>query len=69
MGIDAMIAQAIIELLQRGVVLQTLAELTKAVSNTLGIRVSKRSVAKALRRNRHRITFEFGQFELSLRFR
>jgi hypothetical protein len=69
MGIDALITQAIIELLERGIVLRTLKELARAVSNTLGVRVSERSVAKALRRNRHRITFEFGQFELTFHFR
>jgi len=69
MGIDAMITQAVIELLERGIALKTIKELTRAVSNTLGIRVSERSVAKALRRNRHRITFEFGQFELTFHFR
>ena len=66
---DAMITKAIIELLEAGIVLRTLKELTRAVSNTLGIRVSERSVAKALRRNRHRITFEFGQFELTFHLR
>ena len=69
MGPDAMITQAIIELLERGIVLSTLKHLAAAVSNTLGVRVSERSVAKALRRNRHRITFEFGQFALTLSFR
>jgi len=69
MGIDAMITQAIIELLERGIVLSTLKELTEVVSNTLGVRVSPRAVAKALRRNRHRITFEFGQFELTFHLR
>lgn len=66
---DAMITAAIIELLERSVEIRTLQELTKAVSNSLGVRVKTRQVRNALKRNRHRITFKFGRFELSIRLR
>lgn len=64
MPIDAMITAAIIELLEHGAEIHTIQELTGAVSNVLGIRVTTRQVTNALNRNRHRITFEFGRFEL-----
>jgi len=63
MPIDAMITAAIIELLERSIEIRTIQELTKAVSNSLGARVTTRQVMNALKRNRHRITFEFGRFD------
>lgn len=67
MPIDAMITAAIIDLLERGIEIRTLQELTKAVSNTLGVRVTTRKVRNALHRNRHRITFEYGRLELTIK--
>lgn len=67
MPIDAMITAAIIELLERSIEIRTLQELTKAVSNTLDVRVTTRQVRNALNRNRHRITFEYGRFELTIK--
>lgn len=68
MPIDAIITAAIIEFLERGVEIRTIQELTRAVSNVLGVRVTTRQVTNSLNRNRHRITFEFGRFELSVKF-
>lgn len=69
MAIDAMITATIIELLEKGIVIRTMTELVKVVSNMLDVRVSDRQIRKALNRNRHRITFEAGQFELTIGFR
>ncbi len=68
MPIDAMITATIIELIEHGVEIRTIAELTKAVSKILGIKVNTRSVNNALKRNRHRITYDNGIFSLSIRF-
>jgi len=67
MPIDAMITAAISELLERSIEISTLQELKKAVSNTLGVRVTTRQVKNALNRNRHRIMFEYGRFELTIK--
>ena len=63
-----MITIAIIELLEQGLVARTIEELTKAVANMLGVKVTTKQVKAALDRNSHRITFECGQFELSIKF-
>ena len=63
-----MITTAIIELLEHGLVARTIEELTKAVSNMLGVKVTTKQVKAALNRNIRRITFECGQFELSIKF-
>jgi hypothetical protein len=63
-----MITNAIIELLEQGLVACTVEELAKAVSNMLGVKVTPNRVKAALNRNSRRITFECGQFELSIEF-
>lgn len=65
---DAMVTATIIELLEHGLVAHTIQELTKAVSNMLGTKVTTRRVTSALNRNRHRITFQSGQLELIIKF-
>ena len=68
MPIDAMITTTIIGLIERGIEIRTIAELTEAVSNILGVKVSTRSVKNALKRNRHRIIYDNGIFSLSICF-
>jgi len=65
---DAKITATIIELLEHGLVAHTIHQLAKAVSNILGTGVTTRRVTSALNRNRHRITFQSGQFELIIKF-
>lgn len=67
MPIDAMITAAIIELIEKTIEIRTIQQLTRAVSNWLGVRVTPRQVKNALNRNRHRITYQYGRFELTIR--
>jgi len=60
------ITVAIIDFIERGLVFRTVEELTKAISNALGIKVTKRRVKASLNRNRHRITFQSGQFTFTI---
>ena len=69
MPIDAMITSAIIDLLTRGVIIRTYAQLTKAVANELGIKVTpqlQRKVKSAINRNRHRLTYENGKLSFTI---
>ena len=63
-----MIIATIIKLLEGGLVAHNIKELTKAVSNALGERVTKKKVNDAVNRNPHRITFVYDHFELTIKF-
>jgi hypothetical protein len=55
-------------LLKGGLVAYSIEELTKAVSNTLGVRVTIKEVNNAVSRNSHRITYVGDHFELIIKF-
>ena len=69
MGIDAMIKAAIISLLERNIT-ATLDELVNYASFSTGKKVNKKSVRRAIARNRHRLEVELdaGVFKVSLKF-
>jgi len=69
MGIDAMITAAIINFLERNVT-ATLEDLVDYASSSVGKKVDKKAVRRAIARNRHRLEVEIdaGVFKVSLKF-
>lgn len=69
MGIDAMITAAIINFLERNVA-ATLEDLVDYASSSVGKKVDKKAVRRAIARNRHRLEVEIdaGVFKVSLKF-
>lgn len=65
MGIEAVITAAIIDILMRELREYTIDELTKAVSASLGKKISHKQLKRSIKRNLHRITIENGMIRIS----
>jgi len=65
---EAVITKAILALIGGEVVFHTVEELREGVSRMLGVKVSLKSVRRALERNRHRVTYENGSFSFTIEY-